>query len=203
MNGTRNLYVLLLVLGLGLTAVFVAWPLFSRGPRLNRDLRDLTAKQDTLAKRLDQYQERQKEYENLVRLFGPSLRDPSTRMPRFVSQLQGLCGGSRMVVTSIQPLAREESEEGWVRFPVQLTVRGDLSGLIKLLFRLRNHVPLTDVERLTVRADAKNRRDLTIQMLLSSYGLLAEEILAERKQQQTKAEPRSARKRSTSPAKER
>jgi hypothetical protein len=69
MNGTRNLYVLLLVLGLGLTAVFVAWPLFSRGPRLNRDLREMTAKQEALAKQLDQYQDRQKEYEDLVRLF--------------------------------------------------------------------------------------------------------------------------------------
>jgi hypothetical protein len=191
-NGTRILYLVLLVAGVVLIAVGVAWPLVGRGPRLNRDLRSMTEELNSLNQRLEQYQAQQREYEELVRLFGPPLTDLSTRMPRFVSQIQGLCSTAQVTVISLQPLAREESPEGWVRFPIQLTVRGDRYGLVKLLYRLRNHVPLTEVERLIVRADPKNRKDLTIQMLLSSYGLLSEEALAERRKKEESSAPRTA-----------
>lgn len=190
MKGMRTLYVVLLICGVVLIAVGVVWPLVARGPRLSRDLLAMTEELNNLNERLAQYQEQQQEYEELVRLFGPPLTDLSTRLPRFVSQIQGLCGAAQVTVVSLQPLGREESQEGWVRFPVQLTVQGDQYGLVKLLYRLRNHVPLTDVERLIVRADPKNRENLTIQMLLSSYGLLSEEAMAER--QKKKSEGSSA-----------
>ena len=182
----RTLFVIMLVMGLVLIGGGVVWPLATRLPQLNRDVQSMTEEQASLEGQWSHYQEQQQEYTELVRLFGARLTDPSTRMPRFISQLQGLCAVSEVTVASLKPLAREESEEGWIRFPVQLTVQGDLPGLVQLLYRLRRQVPLTEVERLTVRADAKNRKNLTIQMLLSSYALWEEEVWAAKEQEAAK-----------------
>jgi len=169
---------LLYGLGLALATLvffaFVGWPAVARWPGLNRDI---TRAQEELARlkaQADERGRRVEEYKDLAKLFRkrPGVTSAAQEMPRVLSRLQGVSGLAELELTAVQPMAIEESGEGWARLPVQLIARGGAESLTRMLLELRNMTPLTDVQRLQIRADPKDPKQWTVQMLIVSYVLL-------------------------------
>jgi len=178
----RILYGLGVLVAAGFFFAMVGWPTVSRWWQLSHLIAQREEEAELLRTKVANYRLLYKDYQKYASLFGPRLGAGAAaeETPRLLSRIEGLAGASKVELVSIQPLAVQEGEEGWLRFPVQVSLRCDLKGLTELLLRLRNTVPLTDVERLTIRADPRQPSQLNVQMLVVSYGLLKEEVMAQR-----------------------
>lgn len=110
------------------------------------------------------------------------------RATRFYRVVESLVLGNGLTVDSIQPKPTELRENGLLRFPVVVTMTGDLTALVALLSEIRSTTALIEVERLTIQRREDESQPLGMQITLVAYGLADRET-----RRQLEAAERSSR----------
>lgn len=84
-----------------------------------------------------------------------------------VRESNRVCEESGVRILSLQPVASTVRGE-FKRYPVQLSVEGDLRGITKLLLLLRDARPVLDPERVTMRTSGDGKK-ISAQLTISSF----------------------------------
>jgi Tfp pilus assembly protein PilO len=172
---TNKTWVYFALLGVSL----VIGGLLLREPLLSpyRDLQTRIAADELRVKELQaEIAARQHSRDDAVRLsaaFGPAL-EPDRRAVRaawFYSQIESNAAASGMELVSLQPRPAVVEETGLLRFPVAVSLQGDMAGLVGLLAQFRATTALVGIDRLVVQRRDDARKSLAVQATMAAYGL--------------------------------
>lgn len=183
------------------TLLFVAFPGWQRQRSLQQRIEELKAELNDYRRVSQEHEKLKREYEALQARFGPPVGlNPETELlPRALSEIEATCRTAGVTIANVQPLQAEVNPQGWIRVPVQLSVRGSLDGIARqLLYELRRASPVMSVERLDLRRSARSEKDFEAQLTISAYALLSEEaqkaLQAERARRQPRRETLTERR---------
>ncbi len=133
--------------------------------------------------------------EVLTEYGGPlSELDRHARATLFYRRVESMVTSSGLEVVSLQPKPEQMDATGVIRFPVVVSVTGDLKGVVSLLAQARATSGLIGVERLTVRRRDDEQKPLSFQAILVSYGVADRETrdkLAHERERSNKKTKRS------------
>lgn len=175
------LYVVLLVIVLAISGALLREPV----------LRPYRAMADEIAvkqRRLDEIRTEsrrrlssQADMTDIAAMYGTPL-DATSRPRRatlFYRRVESMVLGSGLTIETVQPKPAQVDERGVIRFPVSVSVEGDLAGVVRLLSQVSRTTALIGVEHLSIRRRDDPKAPVAAQALLVSYGLADRETRAE------------------------
>lgn len=105
--------------------------------------------------------------------YGAALDEPAreARQTRFYRRVESMVTSSGLEVVSLQPKPDQMDNDGIIRFPLVMSVTGDLKGVVAFLAQVRGTSGLIGLERVTVRRRDDDQKPLAFQAILVSYGV--------------------------------
>ncbi|MBI2298859.1 MAG: hypothetical protein HYU66_07915 [Armatimonadetes bacterium] len=195
MSERTPLLFILLVVALGAGVFFLREPVLKPYQQMAVDL---AAAQQKAAELTQQIRERGRDGRQTARLeaeYGPPMSAPdrAARATDFYRWIEALAHGCGLTVASTQLRPEQIDTDGVVKLPVQVSLDGDLRGVVAFLAQVRGSTSLIGAERLVLRRQDKADKPINAQMVVVAYALVDRQTRDElTREREAKASKRSS-----------
>jgi Tfp pilus assembly protein PilO len=166
-------YIVLLIVAIGVGGWMVREPVLRPYAELAERAAEDRARTAELKVELARRQQSSGEVEAVLMAYGQPL-SPTGRKARataFYRRVESLVLSSGLQVQSLQPKPEQIDADGLLRFPIVVSLTGDMPGVVALLAQLRRTSGLIALENLALRRRDSADQPLTVQATLVSYAV--------------------------------